>query len=209
MVATLIHGRESLYRAASDHAAFVDVPAMNFLMVDGRGDPNTSVEYREAIEALFSLSYTLKFALKRENGLEYRVGPPETLWWADDMVEFSAGRKDDWRWTMMIAQPDDVTPERFAQARAEVGRKKHLAALPRVRFERFREGRSAQILHVGPYSAEGPTIARLHAFIAEQGETFDGQREKHHEIYLGDPRRAAPEKLTTIIRQPVASPTAV
>jgi len=180
----------------------VEVPELTFVMVDGQGDPNTAEAYRDAVAALYAVSYALKFALKRApDGLDYAVMPLEGLWWADDMAEFDVERKADWRWTMMIAQPEAVTPDRFAHARAEVARKKNLPALERLRLERFAEGRAAQVLRRGPYSAEGPTIAALHAFIRERGDALDG---KHHEIYLGDPRRTAPERLKTVIRQPVA-----
>jgi hypothetical protein len=122
------------------------------------------------------------------------------------MAEFSTGRKGNWRWTAMISQPEAVTPEIVERIRAEVSRKKQLPALPLVRLERFDEGLSAQILHIGPYSAEGPTIEQLHGYIRTQGYDFDGHAQKHHEIYLGDPRRSAPEKLRTIIRQAVTTP---
>jgi hypothetical protein len=194
---------EKLYEA-SRLPELVTVPELTFVMIDGHGDPNTSAEYRDAIQALYGLSYTLKFSLKKELGLNYRVGPLEGLWWADDMAEFAIGRKADWRWRAMIVQPDVVTPDRFARARAEVQRKKGLEALDRARLERFDEGLAGQVLYIGPYSDEGPTIERLHRFIHESGYSFDGRREKHHELYLGDPRRSAPERLRTIIRQPVA-----
>jgi hypothetical protein len=194
-----------LYRASARGPELVNVPALTFVMIDGQGDPNTSTEYKDAIQALYGLSYTLKFSLKKELGLDYRVGALEGLWWADDMADFAAERKSNYRWTAMIAQPDAVTPERFARARDLVGRKKTLAALGSARLERFAEGLCAQILHVGPYRAEGLTIARLHAYIRETGGRFDGRRQKHHEIYLGDPRRTAPEKWRTIIRQPMAT----
>jgi hypothetical protein len=193
---------ERLYEA-SRSPELVRVPERTFLVIDGHGDPNTSAQYREAIQALYGLSYTLKFSLKKELGLNYRVGPLEGLFWADDMAEFSTGRKDDWHWTMMIAQPDVVTPDRFERVRDEVQRKKGLPGLERTRRERFDEGLAGQVLYRGSYSDEGPTIERLHQFIHELGYTFDGRREKHHELYLGDPRRTAPEKLRTIIRQPV------
>lgn len=192
-----------LYRATST-PQFVDVPPLSCLMIDGTGDPNTSVEYADAIAALYSLAYTLKFALKQSAGLNYRVAPLEGLWWADDMAAFSMEHKANWHWTMMIAQPPEVTPELVETARDEVRRKKVLPALDRVRLEPFAEGRAAQVLHLGPYAAEAPTIERLHHFIREQGATFDGRRQKHHEIYLSDPRRAAPERLKTIVRQPIA-----
>jgi len=189
--------------AASRTPELVRVPSLSFLMVDGHGDPNGSDDYRAAIQVLYGLSYTMKFGVRSEIGLSYRVGPLEGLWWSDDMADFSAARKDDWRWTAMIAQPDEVTPARFERAIEELRRKRPLSATDRVRLARFEEGLAGQVLHVGPYRDEGPTIERLHAFIREQGFTFDGRHEKHHEIYLGDPRRAAPEKLRTIIRQPV------
>ena len=198
----LVREREFLHRASAREPVIVRVPEMGFVMIDGHGDPNTSPEYADAIQALYPLSYTLKFALKRELGLQYRVGPLEGLWWSEDRAAFSDGRKDDWNWTMMIAQPDEVTPDRFDLARTDVGRKKDLPALARARLQRFEEGPSAQILHVGPFSEEGPTIRRLHAFIQEQGCVFDGIHQKHHEIYLSDPRRSTPEKWRTIIRQP-------
>lgn len=180
----------------------VTVPPFDFIMIDGQGDPNSSAAYREAVEALYALSYTLTFALKKDGVVE-RVRPLEGLWWSDDFADFTAGRKDAWHWTAMIAQPAAVTPERFARAQAEAGAKRPLPGLARARLERFDEGPCAQVMHIGPYSAEGPTIARLHEFIRAQGCAFDGRRQKHHEIYLGDPRRAAPDKLKTIIRQPV------
>ena len=177
----------------------VDVPPMNYLMIDGHGDPNNNPVYQEAIEALYSLSYTLKFAIKKAGGVEYAVYPAEGLWWADNMDDYITGDKTNWDWTMMIAQPEPVTAEWVERARAEVLKKKGIAAAERVRFETYHEGRSAQLMHFGPFSAEGPNIARLHAFIEAQGCQLRG---KHHEIYLSDFRKTAPEKLKTVIRQP-------
>ena len=193
------------YKASAHGPELVRVPELAFIMIDGHGDPNTSAEYKDAIEALYGLSYTLKFALKKELGLIYRVGALEGLWWADDMADFAAERKDNYEWTAMIAQPDAVTPEWFARAGDELGLRKPVAALGAARLERFAEGLCAQVLYVGPYSAEGPTIARLHDFIHELGGRFDGHHQKHHELYLGDPRRTAPEKWRTIIRQPLTT----
>jgi hypothetical protein len=190
---------DRLYQAGRT-PEFVRVPELGFAMIDGVGDPNTSPAYRDAIEALYGLSYTLKFALKKELGLSYRVGPLEGLWWADDMAVFSTGRKADYRWTMMIAQPEEVSAERFDRARDDVRRKKGPGVLDLTRLERLAEGLAAQVLYLGPYRDEGPTIERLHAFIRDAGYRLHG---KHHEIYLGDPRRSAPEKLRTIIRQPM------
>ncbi|KUG20976.1 hypothetical protein ASZ90_009279 [hydrocarbon metagenome] len=190
-----------LYSASPDRAVLVDVPEMQFLMADGAGDPNTSEEYREAIEALYTLSYTLKFMIRKgELDIDYSVMPLEGLWWAEEMARFSPEAKEEWLWRSMIMQPAWVTEDLVDAARRQAAGKKHLPGLSRVVFGRYREGLSAQILHVGPYSAEGPTVARLHRFIEEQGYLFNG---KHHEIYLSDPRRAMPERLKTIIRQPV------
>jgi hypothetical protein len=138
--ATLGPEREHLYRASPREPEIIRVPEIGFVMIDGHGDPNTSAEYADAIQALYSLSYTLKFALRKELGLLYRVAPLEGLWWADNIAEFSQERKGDWSWTMMIAQPEDVTPERFEGARGDAGRKKDLPALPKTRLERFEEG---------------------------------------------------------------------
>jgi hypothetical protein len=190
------------FYTAGRQPRLVDIPNFSFLMVDGHGDPNVSVEYRQAVDALYSLSYTLKFALKRgPQQLDYRVMPLEGLWWMPDMSQFSIERKADWDWTMMIRQPDEVDEDLFERSLAEATRKKELPAAGLTRLEGFTEGLAAQVLHVGPYAAEGPTIERLHAFIVEHGYE---RVAKHHEIYLGDPRRSAPEKLRTVLRQPVA-----
>ena len=191
-----------LYRPSAAEPEIVDVPPMQFLMVDGAGDPNTSTEYRQAIEALYGMAYGLKFMLKKAGRPDFHVSPLEGLWWAPDMRTFAAGAKHAWRWTAMIMVPDGVSPEDFERAREDLAHKRPSPAVARLRLERFDEGTAAQVMHVGPYSAEGPTIERLHAFIHEHGGRFDGRRQKHHEIYLGDPRRAKPEKLRTIVRQP-------
>ena len=181
--------------------AMVDVPELLFLMVDGRGDPNTAPEYRAAVEALYAVSYAIKFALKRgPDELDYTVMPLEGLWWADDMSTFATEDKSAWSWTAMIAQPEGVSQAMVDEAVAQAARRKPLPAAPDLRLERFGEGRAAQVMHIGPYAAEGPTIERLHAFIAEQGCERAG---RHHEIYLSDPRRTDPAKLRTVIRQPV------
>lgn len=193
-----------LYAPPPNAIAVVDVPQLSFLMVDGAGNPNTAAAYRQAVETLFSVAYGLKFIVKKSDlAIDYGVMPLEGLWWVDDMAHFSVERKDDWQWTAMILQPEYVTPALFDQACEQAARKKDLPALPLVRLASFHEGRAAQVLHIGPYAAEAPTIARLHAFIEQQG----GQRQgKHHEIYLSDPARSAPERLQTIIRQPFALP---
>jgi hypothetical protein len=190
--------------AATREPAFVDVPELPYLMIDGRGDPNTAPGYADAVQALYSLAYTIRFALKRRpDPVDARVMRLEGLWWTPDMAAFSTDDKSAWNWTMMIMVPEQVTAAVVEDARAAAARKRPRAALDRVRLERFAEGRCAQVLHVGPYSAEGPTVAALHAFVASSGCTLAG---RHHEIYLGDPRRSAPERLRTIVRQPVAPP---
>lgn len=190
-----------LYSPSAAKVEVVDAPPMNFLMIDGKGDPNTSKSFSDAIEALYPISYTLKFMVKKSSlAIDYGVMPLEALWWADDMSVFSTGNKDDWQWTLMIMQPEFITQEMVAEAIQEVMKKKNPVSLPLVRFETFKEGKVAQTLHIGPFSEEGPTIEKLHAFIESQGTKRVG---KHHEIYLSDFRRAAPEKWRTIVRQPV------
>lgn len=197
--------RRELSRLYTAPAAptLVDVPELSYLMIDGSGDPNTAPEYAVAVEALYTVAYTIRFALKRrDDPVDAPVMPLEGLWWVPDMRTFTVEDKSAWLWTLLILQSSHVTPELVDDARAAALRKKGLSAIDRVRLEPFTEGRAAQVMHRGPYSEEGPTIAALHRFIAEQGLSLTG---RHHEIYLGDPRRAAPEKLRTIIRQPVAS----
>ena len=192
---------KSLFKPSTKIVEIVDVPQMNFLMIDGEGDPNTSAEYQDNVEALYSLAYALKFMVKRGDlAIDYAVLPLEGLWWVDDMSQFSVEKKDDWKWTMMIMQPDVVTPRLFYEAFDQVKKKKDSVSLQKIRFESFSEGKAAQIMHIGPFTEEGPTIEKVHAFIREQGGE---RRGKHHEIYLSDIRKAAPEKWKTIIRQPM------
>ena len=189
-----------LYRPSAKEVVRVEVPPLRFLMVDGAGDPNTSPGYAQAVEALFSVSYVAKFMVRKgPRAIDYAVMPLEGLWWADDMSAFAARDKAKWKWTMMIMQPRFAEPETLRAAIAEVRRKKGLAALDDLRVEDFAEGPCAQTLHVGPFSAEGPTIERVHAFIRAQSRLAG----KHHEIYLSDIRRAAPAKWRTIVRQPM------
>ncbi|MFI5284309.1 MAG: GyrI-like domain-containing protein [Candidatus Dormibacterales bacterium] len=190
---------DGLYAASTKQPSILDVPELKFLMVDGGGDPNTSPEFQAALQVLFSLSYGIHFALKKD-GVESRLRPLEALWWVPGKTALLETDKAVWRWTAMVLQPDEITPAVLEQLRAEVFRKKALPQLAEARLEPFREGLCAQIMHVGPYGAEKPTIDRLHAFITGAGYRLRG---KHHEIYLGDPRRAQPEKLKTIVRQPI------
>ncbi len=190
-----------LYNPPSKEVILIDVPKKNYLMIDGQGNPNTSEEFRESVEALYSVSYTLKFMLKKGSpAKDYVVAPLEGLWWADELTAFTTGRKDEWKWTLMIMQPEFVTGDLVKEALEQVQKKKKPSALTKIRFESLLEGLSAQVMHIGPYSAEGPTIELIHNFMKEKGYQFNG---KHHEIYLSDPRRTAPEKMKTVIRQPV------
>ena len=190
---------KNLYNPSAKDVKIVDVPAMNFLLVNGEGAP-TSQQYSEAIEVLFSVSYALKFTIKKNTGVDFSVMPLEGLWWVDDMTKFSSERKDEWKWTAMIMQPKYVTAEDIKVAVEQEKKKNNPVALPKVRFESFKEGPAAQIMYVGPFSAEGPTIAKIHAYIQSIGNTLSG---KHHEIYLNNPATTAPEKLKTILRQPM------
>lgn len=190
-----------LYKPSAKKIEIVDVPQMNFLMVDGEGDPNSSIAFGQAIEALYPLAYTLKFMAKKGDlAIDYGVLPLEALWWSDDMSAFTTGNKDAWKWTVMIMQPEFITHQMFAICIEEVARKKNPVSLDLVRFDSFKEGKAAQTLHIGPFSEEGPTIEKVHLFIQENGGRKTG---KHHEIYLSDIRKAAPEKWRTVIRQPM------
>lgn len=181
---------KALYKPSAKEVVEVDVPAFDFLMVDGEGDPNKAASYKEAVEALYSVSYTVKFALKRDKALDYVVMPLEGLWWADDLASFNRDERDRWKWTMMIRQPPEASVPLVQSAIARVQARKGLPALRRIRLERFEEGRSAQTMHIGPFSDEGPTIQRVHDYIASRSAL----RGRHHEIYLSDIRKAAPEK---------------
>jgi len=201
----LVKQLKPLYAPSPRHPAIVDVPELAFLMIDGRGDPNSSEAYQDALGALYGIAYTLKSTLKKSDPeRDFKVAPLEGLWWADaeapSMAELQADR-DAWNWTLMIAVPDAVTAAELTAAVGAAARRRPLPAAASVRLERVAEGLAAQIMHVGPYSAEAPTIARLHAFVAAEGYELRG---RHHEIYLGDPRRTAPERLKTVIRHPVS-----
>ncbi|MBL0886864.1 GyrI-like domain-containing protein [Myceligenerans indicum] len=191
---------KTLYAPSARNFTEVDVPRFRYVAVDGKGDPNTSESYARAVEALYGVSYTLKFAGKAD-GRDHVVGPLEALWRADDPSVFLSRDKDAWEWTVMIWQPDWVDDAALGRAAGDTARKKPNPALAAVRLIRPHEGRSVQILHIGSYDDETPTLARLHdEYMPAHGLTFNGD---HHEIYLGDPRRVAPEKLRTVLRQPV------
>ncbi len=189
------------YSARHGRFDVVEVPPLAFLMVDGHGDPNTSDAYRDALASLYPVAYALKFHSRRELGRDYGVMPLEALWWSDDMAAFTSARDTSrWDWTLMIAVPDWISTDHLAAAREAVARKGAATLLDALRLERLEEGLAVQTLHVGPYDAEGPVLAAMHEFIPAHGLRMTG---RHHEVYLGDPRRAAPERLRTILRQPV------
>jgi len=190
------------YRARKGHFELVEVPELNYLMIDGRGDPNTSPEFISAVEALFPLAYGLKFASKRDHDRDYAVMPLEGLWWADDHASFTSSRdKSQWHWTLMIMQPDWIDAAMFADAAARASAKNPAARVDEVRLEKLHEGLCAQTLHVGAYDDEAPVLAQMHdEFIPENNMRLAGT---HHEIYFSDPRKGDPAKRRTLLRQPV------
>ncbi|MEO3940959.1 GyrI-like domain-containing protein [Paenarthrobacter nicotinovorans] len=190
------------YSAKPGIFAVVTVPKLQFLMIDGHGDPNSSQAYKDALLTLYPVAYKLKFFSKEHLGRDYAVMPLEALWWADDMESFTSARdKSQWDWTLMIMVPEWLGPDHFAAAREAVAGKGEAVALDALRLEHLEEGMSVQTLHIGPYDDEAPVLQEMHgSFIPGQSLAMTG---KHHEIYLSDPRRTAPEKLKTILRQPV------
>ncbi|HWQ80534.1 MAG TPA: GyrI-like domain-containing protein [Anaerovoracaceae bacterium] len=210
---------KDLYMPAAKPSV-IDVPAMNFIMVDGKGDPNAEGgEYQQAVELLYALSYTIKMGYKKidkpEGYTDYVVAPLEGLWWLEDGAfdgfDFSAlSQKDKYFWTSMIRQPDFVTGEVFERACKEVAKKKPGLDPAKARLEVFEERLCVQAMHLGPYSGEPETIAQMEAFIEANGyrnaindQRLDGTVKRHHEIYLGDPRKTDPSKLKTVLRHPV------
>ena len=193
---------KELLSASAKKPGLVEVPVLKFIKIDGKGDPNTSQDFKECVEVLYGLSYTIKFMCKKdkEKPFDYTVLPLQGLWYAEDYDVFHSGEKSLWQWTLMIMQPDRVTDQVYEEAKEQLIKKKNPPAIDKAYFESFHEGLSAQIMHIGPYAEETPTIEKLHNFIKAEGYTFNGE---HHEIYLGDPRKSAPEKLKTIIRHPI------
>lgn len=190
-----------LYFPPADQPVLVDVPEMAFLMIDGRGGPGEP-SFTRATEALMSVSFSVKFTVKRlDPADDYTVMPVEALWWAPGMREdWFAEDRNQWRWTAMVAQPPAVTEELMRKTIADAVAKRGVPVAKKLRIQSFREGLVAQVMHVGPYADERPTVEKLHAFIAEHDYPFRG---RHHEIYLSDPRRCAPARVKTVIRQPV------
>ncbi|MGV8873567.1 MAG: GyrI-like domain-containing protein [Rhodococcus sp. (in: high G+C Gram-positive bacteria)] len=197
--------KKTLDAYSARHAVFrtLVVPPLTYLIIDGRGDPNTAPEYAEAIAALYPVAYALKFASKKKLERDYVVMPLEALWWADDMASFTTERnKDRWNWTAMIMVPDWIDRPMFDAAVAAAGATRESVTMSRIRFETLDEGLCVQTLHIGSYDDETRVLAELHhQYIPDAGLTMTG---KHHEIYLSDPRRVEPAKLRTILRQPVA-----
>lgn len=192
----------NLYNPKNKEWELIEVPAMNFLMIDGEGDPNIAESYKIAVETLYTVAYTVKFMSKREHGKDYVVLPLEGLWYADDMTAFVRRDKSAYRWTMMVMQPEWITTDMVHAAMKAAAKKKKLPALPKMRFESYAEGKSVQLLHIGSYDDEAPKLAHLHnQFMPQHSLKFNGL---HHEIYISDPRKTTPEKLKTILRQPVA-----
>ncbi len=193
--------RKDLYQPGSKEFTEVDVPPMTYLAIDGHGDPNTSPDYAAAVQALYASAYAIKFAVKARGGGDFVVGPLEGLWSSADPSAFTERRKREWDWTMMIPLPDPVTGDDIATGLANAAERKPDLPIASVRALELDEGRSLQILHVGSYDAEAATLARLHdEVMPARGLTWNG---RHHEIYLSDPRKVAPEKLKTVLRQPV------
>jgi hypothetical protein len=191
------------YAPANSDWQLVEIPAQRFLAADGHGDPNTSEDYARVVEALYSVAYTIKFTSKRELGRDFVVGPLEGLWWADRWEAFVDRAKDEWHWRMLISVPEWITGDLIEESREAALAKKKLPAIDGVRPVSLHEGLCAQRLHVGPYDDEGPSLARLHhEFLPAEGLRPTGH---HHEVYLSDPRRTAPERLRTVLRQPVAA----
>ncbi|MEA5079902.1 MAG: GyrI-like domain-containing protein [Anaerolineaceae bacterium] len=190
---------KDLYSPSKKEFSLIEVPPLQYLMIDGQGNPNTSQRYQQAVETLYGLTYGLKFHIKKTLAIDYTAMGLEGLWWTPDMHDFSVNNKDGWHWTAMILQPEFVTPALFAEVKDALVAKDKGPLASEARLETFTEGLSAQILYLGAYAEEGPTIAAMHQFIQDQGCELTG---KHHELYLSDARRVAPEKNRTILRQP-------
>lgn len=193
---------KNLYNPSSKEVTNIIVPPMNFLMIDGQGSPGNCQEWSDAIETIYPVAYTIKFSIKKSTGFDYGVMPLEGLWWAEDMDDFTKGNRDNWLWTIMIMQPEIVTKTIFEKAITEVKKKKQLASIEKLRFENFNEGKCAQLMHIGPFSEEGPNIIKIHQWIKNNKGYLDGKTHKHHEIYLNDVRKVNPLKMKTILRQP-------
>ena len=191
---------KAFYNPTAKEVTLIDIPKKNFIMIDGQGAPE-SPQFAQSIEALYPIAYGIKFDKKKTDGTDYGVMPLEGLFWADDMAVFMPETADrsKWQWTLMIMQPDFITAADFNKVKEGAGKKKDNTFIKKVRFESYTEGKSVQIMHIGPYAAEGSNIQKLHHKIKEIGGKLTG---RHHEMYLSDPRRAAPDKMKTVVRQP-------
>ncbi|MBA4376265.1 MAG: hypothetical protein C0401_08860 [Anaerolinea sp.] len=191
---------KALYSSSAKDFSVLSIPPLQYIMVDGHGDPGSAPEYLDSVQTLYSLAYTLKFHIKKTLARDFTVMGLEGLWWMPDMSQFSMERKADWDWTMMILQPDFVTLDLFEEAKRQAVVKGKALLSTRARLETLVEDLCVQIMYFGAYDNECATIARMHAFIHDEGFIPNG---KHHEIYMSDPRKVAPEKNKTILRQPV------
>lgn len=188
------------YSQRKNKITILDVPVFNYLSIEGKGEPDSQL-FLEAMEALYSVSYKLKFRIKESiNPKNYTVMPLEGQWWAKNPNDFVNNKKENWQWNLMIMQPNFINNELIEETKEIIKSKKTLPALEKLKFETIQDGTSAQILHIGPYSEEGPTLVKLHDYFKNKNYTFNG---RHREIYIGDPRKSAPERLRTIIRQPI------
>lgn len=191
------------YKAPEKGCVFIDIPPLQYLMIDGAGDPNTAPAFHAAVEALYGIAYTIKFSAKKSGiGPEYSIAPLDGLWWCEGMEEgcFDPENRSLWRWTLMLVQPAHIDGAMLHSAVAQMDAKGKKGPFGDLRLATLEEGPCIQTLHVGPYSDEAPSIAAMHRHIEDQGYVPHG---RHHEIYLSDPRRTSPEKLKTILRQPV------
>jgi len=188
-----------LYSPSAKEPEILKIPKFNFLMIDGEGSPETK-DFQEAVQAIYSISYTIKFILKFEKQIDFPVMALEGLWWLKHGAPFQMGRREDWCWTLMILQPAIVTKSVLAKAIKKMQAKKEIPALENIQLESFTEGLSVQMLHTGPYATEPETMKKMKAYTAERHLIACG---KHHEIYLSDPRRVKPEKMKTILRHAV------
>jgi hypothetical protein len=195
---------KNLYFPSPKTPVIVKIPSMQFLMIDGKGSPGDSPQYANAVASLYPIAYKLKFSSKKKLEKDYTVPPLEGLWWAERMIDFLEANRDEWIWTMMIMTPEWITEEMFNNAiKNTLTKKPELTeSIKKVELRQYSEGLTAQIMHIGPYANEHPTIMKLHDFIKENGGKFDGHLHKHHEIYLSDPRKANPKTMKTVIRQP-------
>lgn len=191
---------KTYYSPKSDKPEIISMPRMQFLMVDGRGDPNNSADFQAAFGLLYGTAYTMKFSRKKTGKTDFSIGALEGLWWNEKGEAFGMDRKDDWYWTLMLWVPDDITQDEFETARGALKARKPELTTERIRLGTYKEGVVVQIMHIGPYDTEQSDVEKMHSFASAEGYTQSG---KHHEIYFGDPRRTVPEKLRTILRHPL------